>query len=63
MKMNIGNFDRILRVIVGLALIYWVAVMGGPAWAWFGVVPLMTSVFRFCPVYPLLGVNTCGAEK
>ncbi|MBS1173032.1 MAG: hypothetical protein H6R12_1862 [Proteobacteria bacterium] len=54
MKMNVGGIDRILRVIAGLALIVW-ALMGGPVWAWIGVVPLATGLIGFCPVYPLLG--------
>ncbi len=54
MNMNVGGIDRILRVIAGLALIAW-ALMGGPVWAWIGVVPLATGLIGFCPVYPLLG--------
>jgi len=32
-------------------------------WAWIGVVPLATGVFRICPAYSLLGMNTCGDKK
>ena len=38
MKSNVGGIDKILRIVVGLALIAW-ALMGGPVWAWIGVVP------------------------
>ena len=62
MSCNVGSTDRIIRILAGLALIAW-ALMGGPAWAWIGVVPLATGVFKFCPVYPLLGMNTCGTSK
>lgn len=58
MKANVGGIDRILRIAAGAALIGW-AVMGGPVWAWVGVVPLTTGLFKFCPFYPLLGVSTC----
>jgi hypothetical protein len=34
----------------------------GP-WGYIGVVPILTGVFRFCPAYPLLGINTCGTSK
>jgi len=54
MKLNVGGIDRILRVIAGLALVAW-ALMGGPVWAWIGVVPLATGLIGFCPVYPLVG--------
>ncbi|HMX16887.1 MAG TPA: DUF2892 domain-containing protein [Rhodocyclaceae bacterium] len=62
MKFNVGGIDRILRILVGLALVAW-AVLGGPVWAWIGVVPLGTGLVGFCPLYPLLGMNTCPAKK
>jgi hypothetical protein len=57
MSTNVGGIDRVLRILVGLALIAW-AVMGGPVWAWVGVVPLATGLVRFCPVYPLIGFSS-----
>jgi hypothetical protein len=57
MKTNVGGIDRILRIVAGLALIAW-ALMGGPVWAWIGVVPLATALVGFCPVCPLLGIST-----
>jgi hypothetical protein len=62
MSCNVGSTDRIIRILAGLALIAW-ALMGGPAWAWIGVVPLATGLFKFCPAYTLLGMNTCGTNK
>ncbi len=62
MKFNVGGIDRVLRVLAGLALVAW-AVMGGPVWAWIGIVPLGTGLVGFCPLYPLLGMNTCPAKK
>ena len=62
MKANVGGIDRILRIVVGLALIAW-ALLGGPIWAWIGVVPLGTALIGFCPLYPLIGMNTCPAKK
>ena len=62
MKSNVGGIDRILRIVVGLALVAW-AVMGGPVWAWIGVVPLATGAIGFCPLYPVLGMNTCPMKK
>ncbi len=63
MKANVGGIDRILRIAVGAALILWAAVLGGPVWAWIGVVPLATGLVRFCPLYPILGMNTCGTKE
>ncbi len=62
MNANVGGIDRILRIVVGLALVAW-AIMGGPVWAWIGIVPLGTGLFGFCPLYPLLGMNTCPIKK
>jgi Inner membrane protein YgaP-like, transmembrane domain len=62
MSANVGSIDRIVRILAGIALIAW-ALMGGPAWAWIGVVPLATGLFKICPAYSLLGINTCGAKK
>lgn len=62
MSCNVGSIDRIIRILAGLALIAW-ALMGGPVWAWVGVVPLATGVFKICPAYSLLGLNTCGIKK
>ncbi|MDP2787011.1 MAG: DUF2892 domain-containing protein [Pseudomonadota bacterium] len=63
MNANVGSIDRILRIVVGLALIAWAAVLDGPVWAWIGIVPLATGLFRFCPFYPLLGLSTCPVKK
>jgi hypothetical protein len=62
MKKNVGGVDRLLRVIIGLALIAWVLFAAGPTWAWIGVVPLLTGLFNFCPAYRLLGINTCKVK-
>jgi hypothetical protein len=57
MKINVGGIDRLLRIIIGLALVAW-AIFGGPVWSWIGVIPLMTGLFKFCPIYSLLGMKT-----
>ena len=62
MKCNVGGVDRTLRIIVGLVLIGLAISSTVGVWAWIGVVPLATGLFRFCPAYPLLGINTCGSS-
>jgi len=57
MKTNVGGIDRVLSVAVGPALVAW-AIMGGPVWAWIGVIPFATGLVKFCPFYPLLGIST-----
>ncbi|HSP90258.1 MAG TPA: DUF2892 domain-containing protein [Vicinamibacterales bacterium] len=58
MKKNMGSVDRIVRGVAGIALIAW-ALMGGPVWAWLGVVPLATAVIGVCPAYLPFGITTC----
>jgi hypothetical protein len=57
---NIGNTDRIARIILGVVLIALVFVGPKTAWGWIGLVPLLTGLVRWCPLYRLIGVNTCG---
>jgi hypothetical protein len=61
MKCNVGGIDRVLRIAVGLVLTGLAASNIVGAWGWIGVVPLATGLFRFCPIYPVLGINSCGA--
>lgn len=63
MKLNVGGIDRILRIVAGLVLIALAATGTVGAWGWIGVVPLLTGAVGFCPLYPLLGMNTCPMKK
>jgi len=56
---NQGTIDRVLRVGLGVALIALVFVGPQTPWGWLGLVPLLTGVVGFCPLYRLVGVNTC----
>ncbi len=56
---NVGGIDRVLRILVGLALLALVFVGPQTPWGWIGVVPLFTAFVRFCPAYALFGMNTC----
>jgi len=57
---NEGKTDRTLRVLAGAALISLVFVGPQTAWGWIGLLPLVTGLVGNCPVYSLLGINTCG---
>ena len=63
MNANDGGIDKILRVIVGIVLIGLAALGIVGAWGWIGVVPLLTGLLGRCPLYPLLGINTCPMKK
>ncbi|MGA8172507.1 MAG: DUF2892 domain-containing protein [Methylocystis sp.] len=62
MTRNVGGIDRILRIVLGLALIG--ATLAGylPAWGWIGVVPLATALVGWCPAYVPFGVKTCKTD-
>ena len=63
MKTNVGTIDRSLRILVGLVLMGLAATGTVGWWGWLGAIPLLTGVFRTCPAYSLLGVNTCPLKK
>jgi len=62
-KTNVGTLDRALRIIVGLVLIALVFVGPKTAWGWIGIVPLLTGLFRTCPLYSLLGLSSCPLNR
>ncbi len=63
LKRNEGNLDRALRVILGLVLLVLVFVGPQTAWGWIGLVPLITGLVGSCPLYRILGLNTCPAKN
>lgn len=65
MKKNVGTIDRVLRVVVGLVLIVLALTATQPigAFGWLGIIPLLTGLVSFCPLYPLLRINTCSKKN
>ncbi|GGD44490.1 YgaP family membrane protein [Croceicoccus pelagius] len=59
MPVNEGKWDRILRVVVGLLVIALVFVGPQTSWGWLGLIPLITGLVGFCPLYRIVGFNTC----
>ncbi|MBP6031164.1 MAG: DUF2892 domain-containing protein [Sphingobium sp.] len=60
---NVGGIDRILRIAVGLLLIA-LAITGKLVpWGWIGLVPLLTGIFSTCPLYSLIGINSCPRRR
>lgn len=58
-KLNVGGIDRVLRIVLGLVLVALVFVGPKTPLGWIGVVPLLTGLMRTCPLYTLIGLNTC----
>ena len=65
MTQNVGGIDRILRIVAGLAILSLLVLLDGNArwWGLVGLVPLGTALLRWCPAYPLIGVNTCPTKS
>jgi len=59
---NEGTVDRFIRVVIGVALLSLTVVGPKSAWGFVGLVPLLTGVMGFCPLYRLVGLNTRPAE-
>lgn len=59
MATNEGTLDRVLRVIVGLAILSLAFIGPQTPWAYFGLIPLLTGLVGFCPAYALFGIRTC----
>ena len=63
MKRNVGTIDRIIRIVLGIALIAGTLTGYIGWWGWIGVVPLATGLMSSCLLYSLLGINTCPVDK
>lgn len=63
MLANIGTMDRVLRIVIGLALIAAAVGLFGAAyqtvWGWIGLIPLGTGLVGWCPLYTAMGIKTC----
>lgn len=66
MSTNVGTIDRVIRVIIGAALLWYalLAPASGYNWiGWIGIIPLVTALVGVCPLYSILGVSTCPAKR
>ena len=63
MTQNVGTLDRLIRLVVGIALVSLVFVGPQTPWGWIGLVAIATAVLGWCPPYTLLGINTCGSKR
>lgn len=59
---NEGSIDRIIRVVVGLGLLSMTVIGPHTLFGLIGLVPLVTGLVGFCPLYRVLGVRTCANE-
>lgn len=58
MKKNIGTMDALIRIILGIILLSLIFIGPKSLWGFIGLIPLLTGIIRYCPLYPILGINT-----
>lgn len=63
MKKNVGNLDRIIRVLIGLAVLSLIFVGPKSLWGLLGLIPLGTALIGWCPPYAIFGMSTCRTPK
>jgi hypothetical protein len=61
MKKNVGVVDRIIRVIVGVAILM-IGWYYQSWWGLIGIVPLLTAAIGFCPAYSPMCISTCASK-
>lgn len=59
MERNIGDTERVVRVLAGMAILSLVFIGPKSLWGLIGIVPIVTGLSGWCPPYSLLGINTC----
>lgn len=65
MKKNVGTIDKWIRIILGIALLALIFILQSD-WRWIGligIIPLVTGLVNYCPIYALLGIHTNHDEK
>ena len=58
--LNVGPLDRAIRVVAGLAILALTVTGPETLWGVAGLLPLITGVAGYCPLYSLLGFSTVG---
>lgn len=62
MERNIGDVERVVRVVAGLLILSLVFVGPKSLWGLIGIMPILTGLSGWCPPYSLLGINTCRTK-
>ncbi|MDF0534336.1 DUF2892 domain-containing protein [Shewanella yunxiaonensis] len=58
MQCNVGTTDKVIRAIIGLAIMA-AGYYYQSWWGIIGIIPLLTAVFGWCPLYVPLGISSC----
>lgn len=60
MRANVGPTDRAIRIVVGMVLVSLTFIGPRSAWGFLGLIPLVTGFIGWCPLYRMLGIDTCS---
>jgi hypothetical protein len=60
---NENSVDRVVRVVIGLVLLSLTVAGPHSLWGLVGLVPLLTGIVGFCPLYRIVGINTCALPQ
>ena len=63
MTKNIGDVERIIRIVLGVGILALAFVGPQSPWAYLGILPVLTGLVGWCPPYALLGISTCKMAK
>lgn len=63
MNANEGTIDRVLRVVVGAGVLSLAFVGPHTPWGYIGIIPLVTGLIGWCPLYSVLGIRTCPIKQ
>lgn len=62
MKKNIGTTDKIIRIILGIVIIA-IGINAQSWWGLIGIIPILTALISWCPLYLPFGISTCKTES
>lgn len=60
---NVGTIDRVARALLGVVILAFAFTGPKSAWGYLGFIPLLTAALGTCPLYTVLGINSCGVRR
>ncbi|MCB1517533.1 MAG: DUF2892 domain-containing protein [Hyphomicrobiaceae bacterium] len=66
MKANVGSLDKIIRIVLGVAMLALFFIFPDAGWRWWmliGIVPIATALMGWCPLYRIFGMSTCPVKQ
>lgn len=63
MAINEGTIDRVIRIVLGLAIFSLMFIGPRTTWGLVGLAPLLTGALGYCPLYRVVGLSTCPMER